>query len=210
MKFWKLASALSVMILSFSVNAAIIDNGMYTTDTDSGFDWLDLTATSNRSYNDISSQLGVGGEFEGWRYASMTQVAGFFDAFGGNNTAYNLGWTQTNNGLFSAVAQYWGDLYGEYAGYSPGHGYSHFMTRETNTDYTHNVGLIYDHFTNQFSPTSDLVLIRNDRFTAEMAQAVAGHALIRDTTVVPIPAALWLFGSGLIGLVGFARRKGNS
>lgn len=26
-------------------------------------------------------------------------------------------------------------------------------------------------------------------------------------TVVPIPAALWLFGSGLIGLIGFARRK---
>ena len=24
---------------------------------------------------------------------------------------------------------------------------------------------------------------------------------------VPVPAALWLFGSGLIGLVGFARRK---
>ena len=26
-------------------------------------------------------------------------------------------------------------------------------------------------------------------------------------TVVPIPAAVWLFGSGLIGLIGFARRK---
>lgn len=25
--------------------------------------------------------------------------------------------------------------------------------------------------------------------------------------VVPIPAAVWLFGSGLIGLVGVARRK---
>lgn len=28
-----------------------------------------------------------------------------------------------------------------------------------------------------------------------------------DSTVVPIPAAVWLFGSGLIGLVGVARRK---
>jgi len=27
------------------------------------------------------------------------------------------------------------------------------------------------------------------------------------TTYVPVPAALWLFGSGLIGLAGFARRK---
>ena len=26
-------------------------------------------------------------------------------------------------------------------------------------------------------------------------------------TAVPVPAAVWLFGSGLIGLVGIARRK---
>ena len=28
-----------------------------------------------------------------------------------------------------------------------------------------------------------------------------------ERTVVPIPPAIWLFGSGLIGLVGIARRK---
>ncbi|HHJ36602.1 MAG TPA: VPLPA-CTERM sorting domain-containing protein [Gammaproteobacteria bacterium] len=27
------------------------------------------------------------------------------------------------------------------------------------------------------------------------------------TAVVPIPAAVWLFGSGLIGLIGLTRRK---
>ena len=26
-------------------------------------------------------------------------------------------------------------------------------------------------------------------------------------TVIPVPAAVWLFGSGLLGLVGVARRK---
>jgi len=31
-----------------------------------------------------------------------------------------------------------------------------------------------------------------------------------DIGAVPIPAAVWLFGSGLIGLVGFARRKRNA
>ena len=36
-----------------------------------------------------------------------------------------------------------------------------------------------------------------------------GDALLTITEInaVPIPAAVWLFGSGLIGLVGFARRK---
>jgi hypothetical protein len=28
-----------------------------------------------------------------------------------------------------------------------------------------------------------------------------------EFTVVPVPAALWLFGSGLIGLIGVARRR---
>jgi hypothetical protein len=28
-----------------------------------------------------------------------------------------------------------------------------------------------------------------------------------DVTHVPIPAALWLFGSGLLGLIGIARRS---
>ena len=34
----------------------------------------------------------------------------------------------------------------------------------------------------------------------------AGMALV-NATVVPVPAAVWLFGSGLLGLIGIARRK---
>ena len=30
-----------------------------------------------------------------------------------------------------------------------------------------------------------------------------------NCTVVPVPAAVWLFGSGLMGLIGVARRKNN-
>ena len=28
-----------------------------------------------------------------------------------------------------------------------------------------------------------------------------------NTTVIPVPAAVWLFGSGLMGLIALARRK---
>ena len=31
--------------------------------------------------------------------------------------------------------------------------------------------------------------------------------MLADMTVVPIPTAIWLFGSGLVGLIGIARRK---
>jgi hypothetical protein len=34
-----------------------------------------------------------------------------------------------------------------------------------------------------------------------------GSVLSVDTQVVPVPAAVWLFGSGLVGLVGVARRR---
>lgn len=33
------------------------------------------------------------------------------------------------------------------------------------------------------------------------------HLSIYAPTVIPVPAAVWLFGSGLLGLVGIARRK---
>ena len=34
-----------------------------------------------------------------------------------------------------------------------------------------------------------------------------GEIVFANTAVIPVPAAVWLFGSGLIGLAGIARRK---
>jgi hypothetical protein len=41
---------------------------------------------------------------------------------------------------------------------------------------------------------------------ADGASASVGKTMIMET-VVPVPAAVWLFGSGLLGLVGVARRR---
>ncbi|MCW8934235.1 MAG: VPLPA-CTERM sorting domain-containing protein [Gammaproteobacteria bacterium] len=44
--------------------------------------------------------------------------------------------------------------------------------------------------------------------TATINQTLTGSSLgMSVTTVIPVPAAVWLFGSGLIGLAGIARRK---
>lgn len=37
--------------------------------------------------------------------------------------------------------------------------------------------------------------------------SVTSHTYFTSASAVPIPAAVWLFGSGLLGLVGIARRK---
>ncbi len=44
--------------------------------------------------------------------------------------------------------------------------------------------------------------------TGDIASDFTGDTLIAKAgPVVPVPAAVWLFGSGLIGLIGVARRK---
>ena len=51
-----------------------------------------------------------------------------------------------------------------------------------------------------------LNLIQANETCDGTCQAVAAGSWTR-TSVIPVPAAIWLFGSGFIGLIGVARRK---
>lgn len=53
---------------------------------------------------------------------------------------------------------------------------------------------------------TDFVYTIGDRLTFS-AQTTVASSVQADIQVVPVPAAVWLFGSGLLGLVGIARRK---
>jgi hypothetical protein len=76
--------ALAVMmayLLPNVTHAALIsiDDANYginslTFDTDTNLEWLDITLTINRSYNEIKKELGIGGEYEGFRYASQSEI----------------------------------------------------------------------------------------------------------------------------------------
>lgn len=48
--------------------------GTATRDVAQNLDFPDLTQSTGRSFDDVSSQFGVGGDFEGWRYATMQEV----------------------------------------------------------------------------------------------------------------------------------------
>ena len=57
---------------------------------------------------------------------------------------------------------------------------------------------------------SDLVLVYNDnpRLIGTGMDADYDNMLVRaEFSAVPVPAAVWLFGSGLLGLMGIARRR---
>ncbi|MCW8911259.1 MAG: hypothetical protein OQK76_11655, partial [Gammaproteobacteria bacterium] len=89
MKFWKLASTATVLILSTSANATIIEAnwqsvGDITRDTVSGLNWLDLTETLGMSRIAVEDQLVAGGQFEGFRYATADEVVGLWANWGVN------------------------------------------------------------------------------------------------------------------------------
>ena len=62
-----------------AVDDAVFGIGSITRDTGTGLDWLDVTASQQgRSFIDVNSQFGVGGDFEGFHHASLAEVSQFF------------------------------------------------------------------------------------------------------------------------------------
>ena len=67
--------------------------------------------------------------------------------------------------------------------------------------------------TNSYSIGSTLNPSSGEFFAAHIAgfdettNGVTSAQFAGSTSVVPVPAALWLFGSGLLGLVAVSRRK---
>jgi len=70
-------SMLLVWALIGSTQAALIDNGVSTLDTDTGFEWLDLSSTRSMTVTNALSIFGP----EGYRYANDTEVEGLLAAF---------------------------------------------------------------------------------------------------------------------------------
>ncbi len=198
---------LHLFLTSNAVQATIIDNGTYTTDTGSGLDWLDVTLTIDRSYNDISSQLGIGGEFEGWRYAHSEDVRTLiqnhtgttrftknpyvktiqFDTAILDNLARSLGITRTglapNNGIADWVHGLTSD-----APNSTSHAYSFIVTDP------------------QF-PRSSVILNWNAQKDNEFSSVIGSHLIRGAVSPVPVPATVWLMATGILGLIGFSRKK---
>ncbi len=65
-----------------SASDPVFGAGSLTIDTDTNLAWLDLTFTDGKSFDDVSSQFGAGGDFEGFRYATENEVLTFFEHAG--------------------------------------------------------------------------------------------------------------------------------
>lgn len=85
----KIIMSLLLLIMSMQGYADLISLddsafgvGSITRDTDTGLDWLDVTATRDLSYDDVAAQMSVGGSYEGWRYATVTEFDTLIKNFG--------------------------------------------------------------------------------------------------------------------------------
>jgi len=171
--------------------AALIANGDFTTDTGTGLDWLDLDLSLGLSVNQVSAQLGTGGLFEGYQIAIFSQVqtfltnAGWGGPFDPTNMM-NVGFVAS---FKSQTTSYTNDPVDDINGFTD--------------DWAGDLGILSltDAAGSGITSFSISGLV-NPNFSDQNA----GTFLVR-TTVVPLPAAFWLFGAGLSFLYGCARHN---
>jgi hypothetical protein len=179
--------ALASSLLTGNAGAALIDSGNALIDTSTGLQWLDLTETQGLTWNQAEASGYV--TVQGYVHATEAQVitlftnAGFLTTDNTNNPAND----PAANLLLAIMGctQFCGTVNATGRGFADWDG-----TFTTRPNY-HTSGLGAGAATTSLL-TSDLDLV----------DTTAGHFLVRP---VPVPAAIWLFGSAL-GLIGWLRR----
>lgn len=200
--------------LTATVNAAIEDLGTITRDTDTGLEWLDVTQTTNLSYDYVSSQLGAGGAYEGWLYATGAQVNTLIANFTGVTPTLS-GQTEyaenTLDALVALVGNTWTSI-------SDGGDRTYGMLADsancTNCERQYMATLnVYPDIAVWNLPDSSTV--RSQAINNDQSNEIIGSFLVRriPSAQSPVPRSvpeaqsILLFGLGLLGLFGAAQRK---
>ncbi len=212
------------MLLTTNTPAAII-SGTHTlsdgrTVNLSGLEWLDWTTTMGQSRLTVEDdRLSAGGDLEGWRYATRLEFNTLFDSLWGGTTN---GWSDDNAPGADWLATTMGDYYhgsdsrrntgsfvlygadgdcepdpratcfGQWNGPDPDKG-------DGLDDYLEDKGF----FSAPFGLTTTGWL---QTFVKTAPTTFSASAIVRDPAPVPLPAAVWLFGSAIAGF-GFITRK---
>lgn len=186
-----------------SIDSATWGQGAITRDTESGLDWLDLTMTVNRSYVDISSNLAT--EFIDFRYATREEVFTLFRHAGIPDI--NVPETVENYAPVTALMNLVGVTYTYSGGGLPlveASGQAQAIPpqwqNQPNIPRAHLVTGTHPYLV----PMGEANTI-DGTLSASQAYVGVGSWLIQ-TTPVPPPSALLLFGSGLLGIFGFGRQ----
>jgi hypothetical protein len=204
-KIKTILGALLLLLVSAQVSAAVIsvDDSVFgidsvTQDSESGLDWLDVVLSVSRSFHDVSSQFGTGGDYQGWRYATGLEFVTLFDNILGNNAVLYLNSVKATGSLIDPYVQMLGPtrdpqgFYGEIEGF---------------IDYPTSVGRIRGaHALDSQRWQGGSTDATYSSSYSSSVHPYRGSWLVRETTAVPAPSIIALFALGLVG-IGIARRK---
>jgi hypothetical protein len=213
-------SFLCLVIASFNTNATLMnvdwkDSGdnLITYDDSTGLYWLDLTETSNMSYSTVTTMLGPGEIFEGFRVASYEEAISLWSEFGVN---LHSGRYELIEGFDTGVvnaSEMLGNIYG-IAGNMYGNGnYTTYGVRGF-VDYDGNLGDEMRRFMGawQSIPINNGIAYTTyssfgEQTITHISPFEGTYLVATEISDVPEPATVWLIGFGVIGLIGTARRK---
>ncbi len=184
----------------FNVSAALVTatdvnfgTDSLTRDTVTGLDWLDITYTTGRTYVDIAGKFEVGEEFDGYSYATISQVIALVNDntdFTPDAAASGTGTTDTSGGdVLSALVGLLGPTFTN-ATSTRVFG----LTALLGTGKSRIIGLI-----NNYS-SADRVWNGTEIDQTDSPDQWTGSYLVKAS--VPEPSLAILLGVSLIGLVG--------
>lgn len=168
-------------------------------DSSTNLDYLRLDFTMGYGYAGIAAELGAGGDFAGWSIASSSQMLSL-----GSSLGLSQGDTSIPQLSTAAQLRDWFCPLFTCVNTSTTHVYSRGLVSDL---YTDNIQHLAFSIGERFNVSPPEVDFRISGFAPDNA---TGEEVFLVRTVVPVPAAVWLFGSGLVGLIGFARSKKNS
>ena len=212
--------ALSLSLSSTAHSALIVQDwmtagdGYIIRDTDTNLEWLNLTQSGGLSYSYVSTQFGTGGQFEGMRYATNDEVVALWESYFGIDLSASARWDPqlpayldpgvrlASETLGTGIGGPTDPRMGDDANYS-----LLGITAEVRMDNGNQFVLGAQTFNidTYYYPVNDPWFSATG-ISAPTESMATGSYLVRPS-VIPVPAAVWLFGSGMIALVGIMRHK---
>jgi hypothetical protein len=193
-KFLKGLVASFALAVSGLANAGlIIDNGTYTTDTNTGLNWLDTSYTDGLSYGTVLGMVN-GGSLDDWRIATTSEVLSLLinTLDNGDQLLYGEGVFVNNSSLtpFASLV--------ETMGGSPITSLDNWIAGRT-LDFNQNQGrqnIVQIGYTKD----GQNHYFRNGSWGTDAADVNLSTWIVRNTTEVPEPSTLAIFALSLMGL----------
>jgi hypothetical protein len=187
-----------------AVAASVLeDHGATTIDPNTHLEWLDLTATTNQSYNAVLAGFGSYTTTGGYHFATSDQVTQLFIDAGWDGVTTISSSSPPGDDVAQAASVLL-SLLGTTAQGGPESAGTGFI-KPTTTGVIKNTAL-YD----LVIRSSGLLAVLRPTFQFEdpdTAGAGLGSFLVRPVAATPLPTALPLFATALVGLGAAARRR---